>query len=284
MKERRQPGSPYEALFAASLDAVLLTAPDGRILDANGAACRLLGRPREELLRLGRAAVVDPGDPRLEAELAERDRTGAFRGELRFRRGDGSTFLGEVATAVYADADRSLRTSMVIRDVTPARQATEVLQASARFNQDVLDSLTAHVCVLTANGAILAVNRAWRVFAAANPPMAGQTEIGANYFGVCEQARGEDAAAARQALHGLQAVVRDEVPASPGAAGCAPIWNCHPPRGRYRGRPSWRSFGCCKRPWSTCTGTPAARRSRSASSTPRRRSGWRCATAAAAWR
>lgn len=50
MEERRQPGSPHEALFAASLDPVLLTAPDGRILDAKEAACRLFGRTREELL------------------------------------------------------------------------------------------------------------------------------------------------------------------------------------------------------------------------------------------
>lgn len=134
MEARRQPGSPYEALFAASLDAVLLTAPDGRILDANEAACRLFGRTREELLCLGRAGVVDPGDPRLAAALAERDRTGAYSGELRFRRGDGSTFLGEISSAVFTDVDGARRTSMVIRDVTERKEAEEaVRQLSGRM-------------------------------------------------------------------------------------------------------------------------------------------------------
>lgn len=67
-----------KSLFEASLDAVMLTAPDGRILSANPAACRLLDRSEEELIDLGRGGIMDREDPRLAGALAERERTGKF--------------------------------------------------------------------------------------------------------------------------------------------------------------------------------------------------------------
>ena len=39
-----------ELLFAHVADAIFLAAPDGRIIDANPAACAMLGFAREELL------------------------------------------------------------------------------------------------------------------------------------------------------------------------------------------------------------------------------------------
>jgi len=53
----------FRSLVSTSMDAVLLTAPAGRILLANEAACRMFGRSETELIRLGRGGVVDPGDP-----------------------------------------------------------------------------------------------------------------------------------------------------------------------------------------------------------------------------
>jgi len=82
----------------------------------------------------------------------------------------------------------------------------------SRFSQGVLDAITTHICVLDEAGRILTVNRAWRDFAAANPPLATNAGIGADYFAACEAATGEDAATAREALRGLRAVARGELP------------------------------------------------------------------------
>ena len=76
--------SSYRAIFDHSMDAVLLTAPDGRIIMSNPATTSLFGFSEDELRQLGRQAIVDDTDPRLEAALQERLRTGRFRGELRF--------------------------------------------------------------------------------------------------------------------------------------------------------------------------------------------------------
>jgi diguanylate cyclase (GGDEF)-like protein/PAS domain S-box-containing protein len=88
------------------------------------------------------------------------------------------------------------------------RQAMEdELRASKRFVQATLDGLTAHICVLDEQGAILAVNRAWEEFTAANAGADLRIGTGANYLAVCDQyAAAEHGEAARFAA-GLRAVL-----------------------------------------------------------------------------
>jgi signal transduction histidine kinase len=88
----------------------------------------------------------------------------------------------------------------------------ERAQELSRFNQAVLDALTAHICVLAEDGTILAVNRAWQDFAATNPPLNLNAGVGTNYLAACEAATGEDAATVREVLRGLCAVRRGDLP------------------------------------------------------------------------
>jgi two-component system cell cycle sensor histidine kinase/response regulator CckA len=117
----RESEARYRALFENSIDAILLTIPDGRILTANPEACRIFGRTEEEIRHIGRSGVVDAHDPRLQAALEERSRTGRFKGELTFLRKDGSTFPGEISAALFKDKDDNTISSMIIRDITEKR-------------------------------------------------------------------------------------------------------------------------------------------------------------------
>ena len=137
----RESEQRYRAFFENSLDAVLLTDAGGGILEANAAACRVFGRTEEELRRLGRAGVVDAGDPRLEPAVAERARTGRFRGELTFVRADGTRFPGELSSAIFLDHLGRTRSSMIIRDVTERTQAEEELKRQ----RELLRRLAAHM-------------------------------------------------------------------------------------------------------------------------------------------
>jgi len=120
--------SYYRALYDNSLDAVLLTTPDGRILFANEAACRMLGRTKEEICQIGRSGIVDTSDPHLHAALEERARTGEFKGELTLIRKDGTKFPGEVSTLVFKDGHGHEKTSMTIRDITARKRAEEEIR------------------------------------------------------------------------------------------------------------------------------------------------------------
>lgn len=130
--------SRYRQLFENNLDGVLLTQPVGAVLAANPAACHLLGRTHAELVTLSRDDLVDLGDARLEQLLRERDAAGRARGNLRLRRGDGSSFEAEAASSVYRDGSGQLMSCIVFRDVTRQVEAqAQILQLNAELEERV---------------------------------------------------------------------------------------------------------------------------------------------------
>jgi PAS domain S-box-containing protein len=147
----------YRSLFENSDDAILLTAPDGRIFAANPAACRIFGRTEAEICQVGRSGLVDPTDPRLPVALEERERAGRFRGELTYRRSDGQPFPGEVTSVVFQGEDGQPRTSMIVRDITERKRAEEALrQSEERFRR--LSEATFEGVLIHEGGVALSVN------------------------------------------------------------------------------------------------------------------------------
>ena len=128
-KDLKESEERYRSIFESNLDGVLLTQPDGSILSANRRACEMLRMTEEEIIRAGRAGVV-VDDERLRAAIAERAKTGKWRGELTVRRMDGSTFSAGVSSNVFTAADGTTRTAMVIHDVTERKQTEQVLAES----------------------------------------------------------------------------------------------------------------------------------------------------------
>jgi len=140
----RESEAIWRAVARHAPDGMLLTAPDGRILAANPAACALLGRTEEETCGAGRAGilVVDEAAKRL---IEERRRTGRARGVVTLRRKDGSTFLADVASIVFTNGTAQTWTSLTLRDVTEqerARQALEILADAGRVLASSLDLRT----------------------------------------------------------------------------------------------------------------------------------------------
>ena len=76
-----------------------------------------------------------------------------------------------------------------------------------RFAQATLDAMAEHLCVLDAEGKVLAVNQAWRTFARENGAPAGGDFLGANYLQVCASAAGPGGDEAAPFLAGLTEVL-----------------------------------------------------------------------------
>ena len=109
----------YRGVFQASSDAILVYDSDlGRVHDANLAAVKLYGYPREELValtvdRLGvRVPVGGPGEPATQ----------------RHRRKDGSAFPVEVAFGQFLFQRRAMRI-VAVRDVTERERAEKERRA-----------------------------------------------------------------------------------------------------------------------------------------------------------
>ena len=113
----------YRTLFETVTDGILLVNRDGRVIEANNAACRQLGYTREELLGISLTQLVPP--EALE-HLAEVQREVAARGFVRVdashRRKDGSTYPVEL-TVSMTEVDGAPVFMAVNRDVTDRRRA-----------------------------------------------------------------------------------------------------------------------------------------------------------------
>lgn len=128
LEELQESEARYSAVVRNSIDAILLTDAEERILAANPAACRMFGRTEDELLQIGRLALVDPADrervARKQGEIA-----GTPRMEVTFVRNDGGKFTGEISTGGFRDRNGGLKCSSIIRDITDRKRAEARLES-----------------------------------------------------------------------------------------------------------------------------------------------------------
>jgi diguanylate cyclase (GGDEF)-like protein/PAS domain S-box-containing protein len=134
----------YRAMYKYAPDGVLFTAPDGRVLAANPAACEILGRTEAEICALGRQGMADYTDERWAPMLAERERTGRVHGVARMIRGDGLLIEVEMSAQVFSEANGEKRTCTILRDDTErVRMERELVAMSTRLRELTLtDELT----------------------------------------------------------------------------------------------------------------------------------------------
>lgn len=120
----------YRLLFEHGMDGILFSAPDGRIFNANPAACVIFGRTVEEFRETGRSGIMDTSDPRLAMAVDARERMGHWTGELTCLRGDGMKFPVEMSSTIFVDEAGERRASSFIRDISERNQAEQALRVS----------------------------------------------------------------------------------------------------------------------------------------------------------
>lgn len=175
LETSRESEARYRLLVDNSMDAVLLAAPDGRILAANPAACQMFGRNEAELVALGRDAIIDAGDSRLGPALASCERDGWYRGELCFVRADGSRFPGELVSSRFTDRHGQLSSSMIIRDMTEQIQVVDALRGSEERYRAVVEDQTELISRFQRDGTITYANPAYcRFFAKTETDLLGR--------------------------------------------------------------------------------------------------------------
>jgi len=131
----------FAAVFEHSLDAILLVDGTMRYVDANPAACRLLGYTRDELCRLSVTELTaEEYKPRIAEAWATFLRLGAVRKEWRYRPKDGSVRIVDLSCTANVLPGVHLT---VARDVTAQKKA----EAEADLLRRALDALDHGVIV-----------------------------------------------------------------------------------------------------------------------------------------
>jgi PAS domain S-box-containing protein len=140
-----------------SIDAIMLTSPDGSIISANRAACRIFGMTESEIVAAGRNGLVDQSDSRLFKVLKAREQNGHVSGELFFFRKDGIRFEGELSSSVFLDRKGEVRTSMVIRDITRLKKT----ESQLLLLKHAIEQIPLSIVITDSNGEIKYVNRSF---------------------------------------------------------------------------------------------------------------------------
>ena len=140
-KALRESEARYHSLFANSSVSMLLVDPaDGRIVDANSAACAYYGRDLAELLamRIGDINILSPDEVRAEMERARN--LGRRHFEFRHRLANGKVRDVEVFSGPVKIDGRELRLS-VVQDVTEAKKAQQELRRIVAFRELLLEAM-----------------------------------------------------------------------------------------------------------------------------------------------
>jgi CheY-like chemotaxis protein len=105
------------------------------------------------------------------------------------------------------ETDVAERTEQLEEALRIQTRAVDEIKEAWQFTQSILDSLSAHICVIDGPGNILFVNEAWRNFASLNPPSEASGYIGANYLKICDTATGTSAEGAAEFAVGIREVL-----------------------------------------------------------------------------
>ena len=148
----------YRSIFENSMDAILLTDHDRRILAANHAALKIFGYSKEEICKLTLSNLVDNSNSGSNLELNEKELTGAFQGELTFIRSDRSRFAAEISTRIFKDMDGNEKTVINIRDIAERKQVEEDLRRSEKRYRELVENANSIILKMDKKGRIIFFN------------------------------------------------------------------------------------------------------------------------------
>jgi diguanylate cyclase (GGDEF)-like protein/PAS domain S-box-containing protein len=189
---------------------IIITDTEGKIEYVNPAFSAATGyRPEEVRGENPRLLKSGEQSPEVYKELWETIRDGReWRGEFHNKRKDGTYYWADATIAPITDEEGRITHYVGEQEnITERKRMEESLRESERFARATVDALSANIAILDRSGTIVAVNRAWRDFADANPPVSGNVCEGANYLEVCAAAKGEGEENARAFAAGIREVL-----------------------------------------------------------------------------
>ena|GEM_PF-1334333 len=216
LAELRLTASEYKfrRLYETITDGIVSVDMAGQIREFNPAYAQMLGYSDAELVRLTYQDLTPEKWHAFEASIVQEQvlpRGFSEVYEKEYRRKDGTVFPVELRTFTIKD-DAGQITGMwaTVHDITVRKQTEEKIQAAADFNQETIDSLPEHLCVLDEQGKILTTNDAWKRFALSGSTPAQNADVGANYLAICDASVGPEMTDAQAFAAGIRAVIRGE--------------------------------------------------------------------------
>jgi PAS domain S-box-containing protein len=149
----------FRRLFEYSNDAVFIYDFDGRILDVNNRACRMLGYPREELLNIP-FIDLQPLDElsRSKAAFKTGVKTGSLRFESLFQTKEYGAINVEISSSIV-DLKKGIMQS-IVSNITERKEIEKSLRESEEKFRTFMETASDLMFITDADGLFIYVNEA----------------------------------------------------------------------------------------------------------------------------
>lgn len=222
-----------DAALAATPDAVAITNPQHRAVEWNDRLFELFGFDKEAAMAHGdpveyaihemaRRGEYGPGVPeelvraRRQYVIETMRTIGSLQYERRLSNGRWiearlTAIKGGGWVSLYREITDRKNAEIALRELNASlerrvEERTRALAESERFSRGILESIGAHVAVLSDDGRIVATNGAWREFSRTSAYPWQRACEGENYLEALEQARPVYPAEAEMAIAGIRDV------------------------------------------------------------------------------
>ncbi|MBK8275222.1 MAG: PAS domain S-box protein [Nitrospira sp.] len=202
----------FRKVFEYAAEGIVIADERGNLLQCNTAFCVITGYSAQELAQRHFSSLIHPDDRaqylELVQQLLERKRSW-FHVENRYLTKSGRpVWVQKHISILFSDQGIPLYLVALVTDITQRKRNEWLLQSNEAFTREVLDSLSAHVCVLDRDGIIIRTNEPWKRFAQANSDKSRTIgAVGDNYLDVCRRAIAEGDATVLPILSGIEAVL-----------------------------------------------------------------------------
>ncbi|MFO7641300.1 MAG: PAS domain S-box protein, partial [Candidatus Competibacteraceae bacterium] len=184
----------YRQIVETAHEGIWAVDEEQRTTFVNWRMMDLLGYAPEEMFGCQFESFLfaeDVNEHRAQRERRFRGENAAY--ERRFRRKDGQALWTSVSATALRDLDGKVTGAFaMLTDITERKRVAEALRESENLLRGVLNSLTAHIAVLDAQGTIILVNDAWQRFAQENDGVDQRVGFGVNYLITCQNAIDRD--------------------------------------------------------------------------------------------
>ena len=157
----------YRAMFENSLNGLILSKVDGKIVNANPAACIMFEMTEQEIINKGSEGILDTTDPRIDDLMTELFTNGRAKGEATLIRKDGIKFLASISVSKFTDSFGRERITVSLRDLTERLKYQKKLDATNHLLEKTVDRLNKTldasldvICTIDGDGKFVDVNAA----------------------------------------------------------------------------------------------------------------------------
>jgi PAS domain S-box-containing protein len=165
LQTTRNSEARFRATFDSAAVGVAHIAPDGRWLRVNGALCRILGYPADELLTKSFGDVTYPDDlaaDLVQLELMREGKIDSYNLEKRYLRKDGAIIWAKKIVSCVRKGNGSIDYFVsVIHDISARKQAEKELRESEEHFRHSLLHSPLPVSLFDDREQILAMSQSW---------------------------------------------------------------------------------------------------------------------------